>query len=155
MTAQSSAPKILAVASGGGHWIQLNRLRAAFDDFEVVYVTTEDHLSDMVDGARFLTVRDVTRKDRLSLLITFFQAVSIVLRERPKVIVTTGALPGLMLLIAGKTLAGSRTIWIDSIANPKELSGSGKLARRFADTSLSQWPDVARAENIECWGAVI
>ena len=150
-----SAVKILAAASGGGHWIQLNRLRAAFEGFDIVYVTTEAHLADMVKGARCLRVRDATRKNRLSLFITLCQAISIVLRERPQVIITTGALPGLMLLIAGKTLVGARTIWIDSIANPKKLSGSGKLARRFADTRLSQWPSVAQKENIECWGAVL
>ena len=39
-----SPPKIMAVASAGGHWIQLMRLRKAWDGLPVVYVSTEPGL---------------------------------------------------------------------------------------------------------------
>ena len=31
--------KVLVVASGGGHWIQLRRLQPAFDGLDVAYVS--------------------------------------------------------------------------------------------------------------------
>lgn len=147
--------KILAVASGGGHWIQLNRLRPAFEGAEIVFVTTDAHLADMVHGARCITLLDVTRKDTYKILFASLQATWIVLSERPSVIVTTGAMPGLLLLVLGKCLCNAKTIWIDSIANTKKLSGSGRLVKRFADVRVSQWETVAKEEKIEYWGKVI
>ena len=37
-------PRIMAVASAGGHWVQLMRLRPAWQDMDVTYVTTDSGL---------------------------------------------------------------------------------------------------------------
>ena len=55
---------ILAVASGGGHWIELLRLRPAFGDQAVHYVTVQDKYRDDVAGSPFHVVRDATRWQR-------------------------------------------------------------------------------------------
>jgi len=66
-----------------------------------------------------------------------------IMREvRPDVVVSTGALPGLMALIVGYVF-GARTIWIDSIANTERMSLSGRLSRPFAQLWLTQWPEVS------------
>ena len=70
-------------------------------------------------------------------------------------VVTTGAAPGLMALVMGKLLAGSRTVWIDSIANTRRLSLSGRLAWPVADAWLTQWEHLARPGGPEHWGAVL
>ena len=69
-------------------------------------------------------------------------------------VVTTGAAPGLVALALAKLFAGSRTVWIDSIANTERLSLSGRLARPVADAWLTQWPHLARPGGPEHWGAV-
>ena len=78
----------------------------------------------------------------------------VVLKERPSVVVSTGAAPGLFGVIFGK-LGGARTIWIDSIANAEELSMSGRLAGRWADLWLTQWPELAREGGPAFEGAVL
>ncbi|HVH03936.1 MAG TPA: hypothetical protein VM891_13525 [Amaricoccus sp.] len=70
-------------------------------------------------------------------------------------VVTTGAAPGLVALALAKRLCGSRTVWIDSIANVEELSTSGTHARRVADVWLTQWEHLARPEGPHFWGAVL
>ena len=45
----------------------------------------------------------------------------VVLRERPDVVVSTGAAPGYFALRFGR-LFGARTLWLESIANVEELS---------------------------------
>jgi hypothetical protein len=70
-------------------------------------------------------------------------------------VVTTGAGPGLMALAVGKLVAGSRTVWIDSIASVETMSLSGRLARFVADAWLVQWAHLARPEGPEFWGAVL
>jgi UDP-N-acetylglucosamine:LPS N-acetylglucosamine transferase len=133
--------RVLAAASGGGHWTQLLKLRPAFEDCEVLFVgVSEDYRLTVADAA-FVAVPDVTRSNRRRIAKLCTKLAITVARFRPDVVVTTGAAPGLIAVIAGKA-AGARTIWIDSIANCEELSGSGRLARRFSDLWLTQWPDL-------------
>lgn len=134
---------ILAVASTGGHWIQLQRLGRAFEGHSVAYVTVSPKYAAEVPDAPFYSVRDLTRKNRKGAIVLVFQMLGILLKERPRVVVTTGSAPGLVAIAIAKTLFGARTIWIDSIANSEKLSRSGEQARRFADIWLTQWPHLA------------
>lgn len=147
-------PRLLAIASGGGHWVQLMRLRPAFDAFETSYVSMFDGYADMVDGARFHTVPDASRFDVKSFAPVFARAVRIMARERPAAIVTTGSAPMLAFILLGR-MTGRRTLWIDSIANSERMSSSGRLAKRIAHKVVSQWPEVAAREDVECWGRVV
>lgn len=144
----------MAIGSGGGHWVQLLRMRRAFDRHDTAYVSTFDNYRSLVGGARYYTVRDATRFNPGALLFVLFGAIGIVARERPQVIVTTGSAPGLVFLLLGR-LVGARTLWIDSIANTERLSSSGRIALRIAHRTVSQWPEVAAREGVECWGAVL
>lgn len=146
--------KILAIASGGGHWVELMRLRPALEGHEVVYATVSEAYRAHVPGARFRVVPDVTRWDRLGALRCAVAVLGVIARERPDVVISTGALPGFFGVVIGK-LAGRRTIWIDSIANVEELSMSGKTVRPFADLWLTQWRDLARPGGPEYAGAIL
>ena len=59
---------ILAISSGGGHWVQLLRLRPAFDGHEVTYVTVRRSYRTDVPGERFLVINDATRWDKIGLV---------------------------------------------------------------------------------------
>lgn len=146
--------KVMAVSSGGGHWVELCRLRGAFAGLDVVYVSTDPSSAASVEE-RHYTVRNVTRRDRLGFAVTFWQLARILMRERPDVVVSTGAAPGLVALAAAKLLVGARTIWIDTIASPDRLSLSARLARPIADAWLTQWEHLARPEGPQYWGAVL
>lgn len=147
-------PKLLACGSGGGHWIQLLRMRAGFDRHDVHYVSTFANYAEMVAPAPLYTVPDASRADPWKFVPVFARALWIMARVRPRAVVTTGSMPMLAFLILGR-LTGARTLWIDSIANAERLSSSGRLARRLAHQVVSQWPDVAAREGVECWGAVL
>lgn len=145
--------RILAVASGGGHWVQLLRLRPALENHEVVYVTTLAGLS--VSGSKVFVVRDASRTDKLALVILTLQLLRIMITLRPAAVITTGAAPGVLALQIAK-LFGIRTAWIDSIANVEELSLSGRLARRHADLWLTQWPHLAeKYDGLQYRGSVL
>lgn len=134
--------KVLAVASGGGHWVQLLRLRPAFEGQDVAFVTVQPSYAEQVPGCRFYAVQDATRWSRWDLLKMVAQVSWIVLRERPDVVITTGAAPGVVALRVGKWL-GARTVWLDSIANVEHMSMSGERVRPFADLWLTQWQHLA------------
>lgn len=134
--------KVLAIASGGGHWKQLMLLKPAFETENVKYVTTLQGLPEQNNISNFFIVKDSNKTEKVMLLVTFFQLLWIFIKFRPQVIITTGAAPGLFGLLIGK-LFFRKTIWIDSIANAEELSLSGKLSQKFADIVLTQWQHLA------------
>lgn len=146
--------KILAVASGGGHFIQLLRLRSAFEGHQVSYVTTLNGYQDALDGAHCFIVRDASRWNKVGLLIMLLQLVMIFIRVRPDVLITTGAAPGVFAVRLAK-LFGARALWLDSIANAEELSLSGELAGPHADLWLTQWPELAREDGPDFKGRVL
>jgi UDP-N-acetylglucosamine:LPS N-acetylglucosamine transferase len=146
--------RVLAVASGGGHWTQLLRLRPAFEGHDVTYVTVREGYRSQVAGSPFHCIRDATRHDKAALLQVALQLAWILLRTRPDVVVSTGAAPGYVAIRLGKWL-GCRTAWIDSIANAETVSMAGQLAQPHADLWLTQWPHLAREGGPRCFGAVL
>ncbi len=150
----SGRKRILAISSGGGHWIEMMRLRPAFDGEDVVYVTVSEAYGSQVPGERLRVVDDVTRWDRAGLVRCSAQVLAILVRERPDVVISTGALPGFFGVVLGKGM-GCRTIWVDSIANVDELSMSGSKVRPFADLWLTQWPELARPGGPHYAGAIL
>ena len=135
--------KIIAVASIGGHWIQLLRIAQPMaEHYEMVYVSTHPKCATMVEGQKFFQTADFSRSDAWKLIPSFFKAIKTIRQEKPDAIITTGAAPGLVYLLAGKLL-GRKTIWIDSIANAEHLSASGRMASRFASRTYTQWKDLA------------
>ena len=152
--AKQKQKKLLAVASGGGHWVQLMRLKPVFEDYDCAFVTTLKGYRDEVGGARFYVVTDGNRWSKWRLLVSAVQVCWIVLKERPHVVISTGAAPGLLAIGLGK-LMRSRTIWIDSIANAEKLSMSGRIAVKHANLCLTQWPHLAKPDGATFLGAVL
>jgi len=150
---RSKQQRVLAVASSGGHWIQLRRLAPAFEDQDIAYLTTDRGHRAEVGNARFYTVNDANRWNKLALMRCALKVLWTLLRERPNVVVSTGAAPG-YLAIRGGRLLGARTLWIDSVANVEELSMSGRMASNTADLCLTQWPHLASG-NVQYLGAVL
>ena len=160
--------KVLAVASSGGHWVQLMRLRPAWEGLPTVYLTTEDSYARQVyedadnrglPRPRFCTTIAANRWQKLRLLRQLLEIAWIVVKERPTVVCTTGAAPGYFAIRLGK-LMGARTIWIDSIANAGTMSLAGIKAGKHADLWLTQWESVAAGETHhgrqpQYWGAVL
>ncbi|EOR94084.1 hypothetical protein ADIARSV_2697 [Arcticibacter svalbardensis MN12-7] len=139
--------KVLAIASIGGHWVQLLRLKPAFKDSELVFMSTKQSFADTVKGFEFHCIPDSNRWNKFDLIKTFVSVYRKIKVIKPDVIITTGAAPGLMGVIIGR-LMGCKTIWVDSIANVQKLSLSGRIAIRFANKIYTQWPDLASGKII-------
>ncbi len=140
--------KIFAVASIGGHWVQLLRIANQMEkNYEVVYLCTHPKCATMVNGKRFLLIEDFSRWNFYRLVPSFFKAIKLIAKEKPAAIISTGAAPGLMMLLAGKLL-GKKTIWIDSVANVQHLSFSGRLASKFCSRIYTQWKDNAMKQVV-------
>lgn len=155
--------KILVIASGGGHWIQLYRMRPAWDGCQITYASTMAGLADDIrDDARargqetpaYVLLPEANRWQQARLVWLLVRILWLLVRLRPDVVVTTGAAHGYFALRIGHWF-GAKTIWIDSIANAGELSLSGKRVGPFADVWLTQWEHLARPEGPGFQGAVL
>ncbi len=145
--------KILAVASGGGHWVQLLRLRPAFDGSIVSYISTNAAYAKDVDTPLHV-VTDANIWNKLALMKMFVEVAWVVIKVRPEVVVTTGAAPGFAAVFFGRLL-GAKTVWIDSIANSEELSNSGKKVHRWASAWVTQWSHLSKVDGPSYWGSVL
>lgn len=135
--------KVFAAASIGGHWVQLLRISRSMEErYDMVYLSTHPKCATMVEGKKFYLIKNFSRWNAWKVVPSFFRIFGILLLERPDAIITTGAAPGLVCVMAGKLL-GKKTIWVDSIANVEHLSASGRLAKRFASRIYTQWKDLA------------
>ena len=146
--------KILAVASGGGHWMQLMRIQTVLDRYDVHYLTTIKGLPEEADVENYEIIPDTSRDNIFSAFLCVWSVFKAMIKVRPSVVITTGAAPGLIAIILGRIFF-AKTLWIDSVANGDELSMSGKISKKFSSVTISQWREVAKKESVGYWGRVL
>lgn len=138
----SASVKICFASSSGGHFEQLVRLLPLLDRYEG-YIVTEDIGYDLglPMGVRVYRVPSMDRTDK-HIVRELFSAVAaawkILRRERPDVIVSTGALPALPTIVLGKFM-GARIVYLESFAKISTPTSTGRLVYRFADRFYVQW----------------
>ena len=125
--------RILAIASGGGHWVELQRLSPAFENLDVVYASVYPEYANDVPGHRFYSFRDVSRWDRFGFVVLFIQLLRLLLLERPKIVITTGSLPCCIALIWPNICSAQRQC--GSIALP--MFNSYRLPEGWPASSLT------------------
>ncbi len=64
--------KVVAVASGGGHWVQLLRIRPAFEGMSVEFISTNAGYASQVDQVLHV-VTDANMWEKLKLMKMFIQ----------------------------------------------------------------------------------
>lgn len=132
--------KLLAIASDGGHWEELSEILNGFSqDFDICYVSTNGNIRSCLSPTRsFYVVSDFNRTSPHLILKSFLSSINIFLKEKPDAIISTGAAPGLVMVLIG-SIFRKKTIWIDSLANVNRLSLSGRLILPFASRVYTQW----------------
>lgn len=148
--------KICLVASAGGHLSQLLKLADSWAGSETFFVTTTVVVQDRLSVfGRVYVVGECNYQHPLKVMAVLLRCAKAVFREKPQVIISTGAAAGCMMCFLGKLL-GATVIWIDSITNVDRPSLSGRLVYRIADLFLVQWPELAeKYKNAEYVGSVI
>jgi UDP-N-acetylglucosamine:LPS N-acetylglucosamine transferase len=135
--------KICACASAGGHLTQLLKISSCWAGMTPFFISTSRLVEGSLEGqGKVYTVAECNRRSWWKTPLVFLDAIRILLRERPRVVLSTGALPFAIVSLIGKIL-GARVIWIESITTVDRLSLSGWFVRFFADFLVVQWPHLA------------
>ena len=135
--------KICLVASAGGHLSQLLKIVQPVEKYDALVITTSEAVRENLTRlGRVHVVGECNRQHGLQVVKVFFKCLAILRRERPDVVLSTGAAAGCMCCFLGK-LMGAKIVWVDSITNVDHLSLSGRMVRHIADLFLVQWPELA------------
>lgn len=148
--------RICLAASAGGHLSQLLKLASSWEGYEVFSVTTTEVVRDKLSkfGGVYV-VGECNRQHPIRVIKVLLQCIRIVFRERPDVVISTGAAAGCMLCFMGKIFC-AKVVWIDSITNVERISLSGRMVRYVANLFLVQWPELAqKRQNVEYVGEVV
>ncbi|MEJ2703105.1 MAG: hypothetical protein P8Z79_11750 [Sedimentisphaerales bacterium] len=148
--------KICLVASSGGHLTELLKLSSTWKQHEVTFITTLPMVrADLRRSGAVYVVGECNRQHPWKSMGVLIRCIRIMWRERPDVVMSTGAAAGCMSCLLGKVL-GAKIVWLDSITNVDRLSFSGSMVRHISDLFLVQWPGLAgRYKRVEFIGAVI
>lgn len=149
--------KLCLICSHGGHFVQMRRLLDAFKDHNYFFVTFESEATNNLENAYFIKFEGWDLRGKLLLVKTIIQAFKILIKEKPNIIVTTGAGEiAVPFCYAGKLL-GIRIIYIETLSRITTPSGAGKLIYPIADIFLVQWKSLLEkyGDKAKFWGQVI
>jgi beta-1,4-N-acetylglucosaminyltransferase len=138
-TQYTTSPRVALVSSCGGHLAELLLLADVFADLPHFFVV--DDRIELPHEMREVT-HFVTHSERdLKSLVAAFQIAKVFLRERPDVILTTGAGVGLLACLVGRLL-GVPTVYIETIARISKPSLTGRIMQYVAHSIFVQWPEL-------------
>lgn len=140
-----SKAKVCIPTSSGGHLTHMRMLMPvigkAADRFWVTF--DKEDANTALEGERvyhcyFPTNRNVKNTVRNTLL-----AIRVLRRERPDLIVSSGAAIAVPFFLVGKLL-GAKTVYIEVFDRVDAPTLTGKLVRRFTDLFVVQWSEMTR-----------
>ncbi len=134
--------KVCIVSSCGGHLTEVRCFRPAYERHEHFYVLDDKALlpPDMHGRTYFIAHSERDWK----LLLNLWQAFSILRRERPQVILSTGAGPAVPFALVGRFLFNARVVFVETITRIERPSLTGRIMYRLAHDFFYQWETLGR-----------
>lgn len=131
--------KICICCSAGGHLIEALQIKDAYKDYDYFFFTFyQKGIIDEIKKERVYFSINLERN-----IIKFFKCITdtfkVLLKEKPKIIISTGAGFAIPSIILGKLLFRSKIIFIETFTRIYEPSMSGKIAYYFSDLFFVQW----------------
>jgi beta-1,4-N-acetylglucosaminyltransferase len=138
----NKAKLVCIVSSCGGHLTEVRCLLPAYQDLPHFYVLNDKALlpSDMQDKTYF--IRHSERD--LLFLVNLWEAFVILRRQRPDVILSTGAGPAVPFALVGRLLFRTQIIFIETITRINKPSLTGRLMYLLSHHFFYQWKGLAR-----------
>lgn len=134
--------KICIACSAGGHLQQALAVakQLPYPKYLVTYQTR--HVQAIAREIKTYAITHCKRNPFL-ILKNAWESLKILLKEKPQIILSTGADVAVPTCLLGK-LMGARLIYIESGGQVYTPSLSGKIVHPFADLFLVQWPPALR-----------
>ena len=149
--------KVCCAASSGGHLEEISRLREIRDGYDCFLFTESGSFEELNFCEKVYYVKQINRKEK-GFLFHFLQlwmhADTIMKKEDPDCIISTGALATFPICVIGK-LRKKKVIYIESFARVDGSSMTGKLMKAVADLYIVQWRELLDAVPNAVYGGGI
>ena len=136
--------KICLVGSSGGHLAHLNMLKPFWSREDRFWVTfdKEDARSILKDEKMYPCYFP-TNRNLKNLIKNTFLAIRILRKERPDVIISSGAAVAVPFFYLGK-LFGAKTVYIGVFDRIDKPTVTGKLVYPVTDKFIVQWEEMKK-----------
>jgi len=119
--------------------MEVLQIKEAYKDYDHFFITFyQKGIIDELKDSKVYFLTD-PRRNVFLFLKCFFETFKILMKERPKVIISTGAGIAIPSIIIGKIFLRSKVIFIESFTRIHEPSLSGRIAYYFSDLFFVQW----------------
>lgn len=134
---------LLLVCSSGGHLLQLTELRAAWEPFDRTWVTFDkSDARSLLRDEHVIHAHGPTNRNIPNLLRNLRLAFTVIRRERPAALLTTGAGVAVPFAWVAK-LHRIPVVYVESFTRIDGLSLSGRMIAPIATRFYGQWPELA------------
>lgn len=134
--------KICLACSLGGHLTEIMQLKPLYEKYDHFFITEENAISrNLAETEKILFLNLINRrmaKFPLILMENTLKSFRYLQKENPDIIISTGALCSFSVLLLGK-LQGRKIVFIESFANIRKPTLTGRLIYPFADLFIIQW----------------
>ena len=136
--------KICLVGSSGGHLTHLYMLRDFWKDKERFWVTFDkkDANSILREEKKYYC-HFPTNRNIKNLIKNTFLAIKLLRREKPDIIISTGAAVAVPFFYIGK-LMGAKTVYIEVFDGIDKSTLTGKLVYPITDKFIVQWEEMKK-----------
>jgi UDP-N-acetylglucosamine:LPS N-acetylglucosamine transferase len=135
--------KICIACSAGGHLIEAIQLYPLIKKYPNFFITVKRGQSkELLKDKKTYFIID-PKRNFFKLLLNFLQSLKILLKEKPNIIISTGASSAIPTCYLGKFL-GSKVIFIESLTAVERPSLSGRFAYPIADLFIVQWKNLLK-----------
>lgn len=133
--------KICIISSVGGHLTEVLQLKDIYMKYDFFFVINDKrNISEEINERAYF----ITHSERdWKFLINLYEAFNIFRKERPNVILSTGAGPAVPVSLVGKFF-GCSIIFIESFAAVERPTLTGRIMYYIADKFFYQWEKLGK-----------
>ena len=136
--------KLLLVCSSGGHLLLLHQLRPWWEKHDRSWVTFDKtDARSLLEGERLDWAHHPTQRNIPNLLRNLRLAWRVLHRERPDVLVSTGAGVAFPFFVLAKPLR-IKTVYVEAYERMDRASFTGRLCYPICDLMVLQWEEQRR-----------
>ena len=136
--------KVCLVGSSGGHLTHLYMLKPFWEQKDRFWVTFDkEDARSLLQGEKMYPCYYPSNRSIKALIINTWRALRILPREKPDLIISSGAAPAIPFFWIGK-LMGAKTIYIEVFDRIDAPTIAGKLCYPVTDRFIVEWEEMKK-----------
>lgn len=136
--------KVCLVGSSGGHLTHLHMLKPFWENKDRFWVTFDkEDANSLLDGEKKYYCYYPTNRSLYALFINMKLAIKVLRKERPDLIISSGAAVAVPFFYLGK-LFGAKLIYIEVFDRIDKPTMTGKMVYPIVDKFIVEWDEMKK-----------